>query len=160
MEFDQAFEILLHHEGAYVHHSADPGGQTRWGITETVARENGYTGEMQYFPIEMAKEIYRRNYWDAVKADELPQALRYPMFDSAVNSGVAQAVLWLQRALGIDADGVFGKKTQEAVNSCDAEAAARSLLGWRLQYLTKLPNWPVFGRGWARRLAEILRSIS
>ena len=84
MTFDEAFHELLGHEGEYVDHPRDPGGATRWGVTERVAREYGYASDMKVFPVETAKAIYRKQYWDAVRAEELPAPLRYPTFDAAV----------------------------------------------------------------------------
>lgn len=61
MKFDQAFNRLLSHEGGYSNYRDDPGGETMWGITARVARENGYDGPMKNFPVSMAKEIYKKN---------------------------------------------------------------------------------------------------
>ena len=105
MNFDQAFDILLKHEGGFSDHAADPGGKTRYGITEAVAREVGYRGDMRELPLDLAKRIYKDRYWDAVRAEELPEAIRYAVFDAAVNSGPRQAILWLQRAVGVRDDG-------------------------------------------------------
>ena len=108
MNFDLAFDALLGHEGGYVDNPKDPGGATRWGITERVARANGYTGHMRELPVTTAKQIARREYWDAVKADQLPAQLRYAVFDAAYNSGPTQAIKWLQRALGFTGKQVDG----------------------------------------------------
>ena len=101
MNFDTAFEKLVGFEGDYSNDKDDPGGATRYGITEQVARENGYSGSMRELPLDFAKAVYKRKYWDAIQADSLPPAVRYAVFDSAVNSGVGQATRWLQRALGV-----------------------------------------------------------
>jgi len=158
VNFDQAFHKLLGHEGGYVDHPSDPGGATNWGVTQTVARANGYTGHMRDFPADRAKVIYRRQYWDAVKADELPPGLRYPVFDAAVNSGTKQAIKWLQRAIGATDDGVIGGQTLAMARAAQPDFAARRMLGERLQFMTDLKTWQVFGRGWARRIAEMLQA--
>ena len=88
MDFDTAFNRLLGFEGGYSNDAADPGGKTRFGITEAEARRHGYEGDMKSLPLETAKAIYRPSYWDACKCDELPEAIRYAVFDAAVNSGV------------------------------------------------------------------------
>lgn len=158
MTFDEAFHELLGHEGGYVDHPSDPGGATRWGVTERVARATGYAGHMRDFPVELAKAIYRRDYWDAVKAEQLPETLRYAVFDAAVNSGVKQAAKWLQRALGVADDGVIGPYTLNAANTADADATRAAMLGARLRFMTDLPTWPAFGKGWARRIAALLEA--
>lgn len=157
MNFDQAFHTLLGHEGGYSNDPADPGGETMWGVTEEVARKSGYQGAMRDLPVELAKSIYRAKYWDAVRAAELPSAVRYSMFDAAVNSGPGQAIRWLQRALGVADDGKLGPITLAAAAQAPADALARKMLGQRLEFMTNLSTWPTFGRGWARRIAALLQ---
>ncbi len=156
MNFDTAFHRLLGHEGGFVDHPSDPGGATCWGVTERVARENGYQGDMRDLPVAVAKEIYRAKYWDAVRAEDLPAAVRYEMFDAAVNSGTGQATRWLQRALGVADDGRLGPITIAAAHAADAQLVARRMLGQRLRFMTDLSTWPTFGKGWARRISELL----
>ena len=156
MNFDKAFDILLKHEGGFSDHAADPGGKTRYGITEAIAREVGYRGDMRELPLDLAKRIYKDRYWDAVRAEELPEAIRYAMFDAAVNSGPRQAALWLQRAVGVRDDGVIGPITLSAVRATDPQALLRRMLSARLRFMTDLPTWPTFGRGWARRIADLM----
>ena len=156
MNFNQAFDILLKHEGGFSDHAADPGGKTRFGITEAVAREVGYRGDMRELPLDLAKRIYEDRYWDAVRADELPEAARYAVFDAAVNSGPRQAILWLQRAVGVKDDGIIGPQTLAAVRAADPEQVLRRMLAQRLRFMTGLSNWPAFGRGWARRIADLM----
>ena len=156
MDFDTAIGKVLHHEGGYSDHHDDPGGRTRYGITEAVARRVGYRGAMSELPLELAKQIYRREYWDAVRADEMPPAVRYPLFDAAVNSGVGQAIRWLQRAAGVEADGVIGPRTLAAVNGMEGSGLRARMLAQRLRMMTTLDNWPSFSRGWARRIADLM----
>jgi lysozyme family protein len=153
MNFDTAFDKLLKHEGGFSDHAADPGGKTRYGITEVVAREVGYRGEMRDLPIDLAKRIYKDKYWDACQADKLPSDVRYIVFDGAVNSGVGQSVKWLQRACGVLDDGVVGPQTIQAAN---ADGIKSKLCAQRLRFMTGLSTWPNFGRGWARRIADLL----
>jgi len=156
MNFDAAFHKLLGHEGGFVDHAADPGGATRWGVTERVARQHGYKGSMRELPVEVAKEIYRASYWTPIRADELPDVLRYDVFDAAVNSGNGQAVRWLQRALGVADDGIIGPVTLRTANAANAEAVKRKMLAARLRFMTDLSTWQHFGRGWARRVADLM----
>ena len=156
MTFDQAFHQLLGHEGSFVDHPADPGGATCWGITERVARANGYAGHMRDLPVALAKAIALKLYWDPIRADDLPSAIRYAVFDAAYHSGVSQSVKWLQRALGVSDDGAIGPKTLAAAKTADGQALKAKMLGTRLQFMADLPTWPSFGRGWARRVASLL----
>jgi lysozyme family protein len=158
MNFDTAFALLLDHEGDFSDHAADPGGKTRFGITEAVARQAGYTGDMRALPVELAKRIYLDSYWRPVRADDLPPGVRYIVFDGAVNSGPAQSALWLQRALGVTADGVIGPRTLAAAYAKDAQQLKTAILAQRLRFMTSLTNWPAFSRGWARRIADLMEA--
>lgn len=158
MNFNTAFELLLGHEGGFSDHAADPGGKTKFGITEAVARQAGYTGDMRELPVEVAKEIYLERYWKPIRADDLPPGIRYTVFDAAVNSGPTQAARWLQRALGVEADGIIGTRTLQACYAQDARALRLRMLAQRLRFMAGLPNWPAFSRGWARRIADLMEA--
>lgn len=158
MNFDQAFDRLLGHEGGYSNNPADPGGETNWGITVAVAREEGYKGRMRDLPRDTAKAIYRAKYWAAVRADELPDSVRFDVFDAAVNHGVTQSSKWLQRAVGTNPDGVIGAVTVAAARVAGEMAVAR-FNGYRLQFYTDLSTWSTFGKGWARRVASNLQAL-
>ena len=156
MNFDAAFDLLLKHEGGYSDHPADPGGKTRYGITEDVARQVGYKGDMRELPLELAKRVYLERYWKPVRAEDLPPSVRYAVFDGAVNSGPVQASLWLQRALGVKADGVIGPITLKAAYNANPDALKMRMLSQRLRFMAGLSNWPAFSRGWAIRIASLM----
>lgn len=159
MNFEQAVTIVLKHEGGFVSHPSDPGGATNYGITVAVARENGYTGDMRHLPLQLAKDIYKRKYWDTIKADDLPAGVRFAMFDYAVNSGPVAAIKALQRVLGVMDDGLLGPRTIAAASDIDGNRLAAKLNGFRLKFMTDLKVWPTFGRGWARRIADNLMAL-
>ncbi|MEO5867687.1 MAG: glycosyl hydrolase 108 family protein [Sphingomonas sp.] len=102
MNVDDLIDILIAHEGGYCDNPADHGGKTRWGITERIARQHGYGGEMRALPRAEAVDIYRRRYWAGPGLDAI--AVRAPdvsaeLFDTGVNMGPATAISFLQRAL-------------------------------------------------------------
>jgi lysozyme family protein len=156
VNFDEAFHHLLGHEGGYVNHPDDPGGETNWGVTKVVARQHGYEGLMKDMPVGVAKAVYRKSYWDAVQADDLPPAIRYAVFDAAVNSGVGTSIRWLQQAVGTTADGALGPKTLAAINEVNPDGLLRRMLAKRLTAMTSMSGWPSFSKGWARRVATLL----
>lgn len=152
MDFDEAFDILIGHEGGYVDHPNDPGGETKYGISKRSYPKVNIAA----LTLEDAKSIYRSDYWDRVRADELPSELRFPLFDGAVNAGVAQSIKWLQRAVGARDDGVIGPITLAAIADSNPHQISSNFLGQRLKHMTELKHWDQFGRGWARRIAANL----
>ncbi len=156
MNFDQAFEKLIGHEGRHSNHPDDPGGETMFGVTYKIARAHGYAGPMIDLPIATAKQIYQEAYWDTVRADELPEAIRFDVFDASVNSGPGQAVRFLQRATGVADDGRLGPLTLRAIKSMDPQMLDKRINGYRLRFMAELKVWPSFGRGWASRIATNL----
>ena len=130
-----------------------------WGITKRVAVASGYTGSMRVMTQAQAKAIYLARYWNAACIDRLPDELRFHVFDAAVNSGVGQAVRWMQRAVGAVDDGVVGPETLGALVSVPGAVAAARFTGHRLQFMTSLQTWPAFGRGWANRIANNLKGV-
>lgn len=101
-DVDALIDAVIDREGRYVNHPADRGGPTCWGITEAVARAQGYAGEMRTLPRAEAAAIYRRIYWLRPGYDRV--GLRAPqiaaeLFDTGVNMGTATATGFLQRAL-------------------------------------------------------------
>jgi len=156
MDFPAAFALLMQFEGGYSDVAADPGGKTKWGITESEARANGYTGDMRDLTQDQAMPIYRAKYWQVCRCDELPDAIRYDVFDAAVNSGPPQAIRWLQVAVGAQPDGIIGPATMAAVMASNAVKLSATLNGIRLKFMTGLTTWPVFGKGWARRISTLL----
>jgi lysozyme family protein len=156
MNFDAAFEVVIGHEGGYVDHPNDPGGRTKFGISQ-----RAYPNlDIPNLTLDQAKAIYRRDYWDKVRGDELPDAVALQVFDAAVNQGVRSAIRMLQSAVGAEVDGVYGPKTHAAVWRTNPVRLAIRFNAARLEFLTTLPHWASFGRGWARRVAANLREIA
>lgn len=152
MTFDEAFDLLVDHEGGYVNRPDDPGGETKFGISK-----RQYPGEdIAGMTLQRAAQIYRRDYWGPAGCDALPEDVRFDVFDMAVNSGVKTAIRTLQGAVGEDQDGILGPRTLQAVQSMPAAQLKSRLSGARLLMLTSLPTWGVFGKGWARRIATNL----
>jgi len=152
MNFDQAFERLIGHEGGYVNDSRDPGGETKFGISR-----RSYPGEViRTMTLDRAKAIYLRDYWGPAGCDTVPDAVKFDLFDMAVNSGVERAVQTLQRAVGVDDDGKLGPITLQAVASMPGLRFVARFNGHRLQFMSSLSTWPSFGRGWCRRIAANL----
>ena len=99
--------------------------------------------------------LYKKKYWDAVRGDELPDGVDYIVFDTAINSGPGRAIKFLQGCVGADADGALGPKTMAAVKATDPKKLVEDYAKRRLSFLSALPTWDTFGRGWSRRVAEV-----
>ncbi len=150
MTFDEAFTALLGHEGGYVNHPDDPGGETNWGISK-----RSYPAvDIKNLTRDQAKAIYLRDFWEPAGCDKLPDSIRFDVFDTAVNSGLGRAALCLQRAVRVKEDGRLGSVTLMAV--AVATDLRAKFNGARLQFMADLPTWGVFGKGWARRVASNL----
>lgn len=155
MTFDEAFDRLIGHEGGYINSRADPGGETKYGISK-----RSYPGEdIQGMTLARAKEIYRRDFWGAGAIDALPEGIKFDAFDMAVNSGVTASIRVLQRVAGTTQDGIMGPATLLAINSIPPMRLAARFNGARLAFMAELPNWPNAGRGWARRIASNLMAV-
>ena len=102
MDVAALIDEVIAREGGYSNHPTDRGGPTNFGITQAVARANGYAGDMRQLPRGVAEAIYRRLYWErpgyAFVAEIAPNVAA-ELFDSAVNMGPATATAFLQRAL-------------------------------------------------------------
>ena len=148
MNFDEAFTKLIGHEGGYVSNPLDKGGETKYGICKRSYPQLEISSLTEYD----AKVIYKRDFWDKCRCADLPAEVRFDVFDGAVNSGVSQSIKWLQRAIGAADDCVVGPKTIALANTQFAGITAR-YNGTRLKFMTDLPTWGSFGKGWARRIA-------
>ncbi|SFV05929.1 Lysozyme family protein [Methylobacterium sp. 174MFSha1.1] len=160
--FERALPLVLKHEGGYVDDPADPGGATNLGVTiGTLSLWLGRPAtkaEVKALTVTTVAPIYRRNYWDAVRADELPPGLAYALFDFAVNSGKKRAVIGLQRALGIADDGALGPLTLAAVAKHKPADLIDALCDGRLAFLRQLSTWARFGKGWGRRVEDVRKA--
>lgn len=142
MTFDDAFARLVdpQHEGGYSNNPADPGGETKYGLSK-----RAYPGEdIANMTLDRAREIYRRDYWGPAGCDGLPDLLKYEMFDLAVNTSApgkpTTAIRMLQQAVGATVDGVFGPKTLMAAQAANPATALRRLQALRINYYTRLPK--------------------
>ena len=158
MDFWEAYPILMDFEGhgTLADHPSDPGGKTKWGITEATAKAAGFDGTMESLTLGTAMSITQDRYWNAVKADQLPEPIRYVVFDGAFHSGPAQSIKWLQKACRVAEDGVLGPQTLAAVQKNDPYILKARICGARLEFMTNLNHFTVFGKGWTRRIAAIL----
>lgn len=155
--------LILKHEGGYVNHPSDPGGATNKGITIATFRRyikpSGTISDLKALTTAQATIVYKRQYWDAVSADLLPWGVDYAVADFAVNSGPSRAAKELQRVVGAAVDGKIGPDTIKAVRARAPADVVRQLCARRLAFMKSIRGgslWRTFGRGWLRRVDEVL----
>lgn len=156
LSFATAIERVLGHEAGYQNGKGDPGGETKWGISK---RSYPHL-DIRNLTRNDAITIYKRDFWNLIPHAVLPDALAYQLLDSAVNSGIPQSIRFLQRALGVADDGHFGPISRQALGATNLNDVLVLFVAERLEFMTRLSNWPKASRGWARRIAANLRFIA
>ena len=156
--FDKCLTMLLKHEGGFVDHPKDPGGMTNLGVTKAVydkwiGRESTET-EMRGLTQDDVAPIYKKNYWDRCKCDQLPSGADWSVFDWAVNSGTGRASKAMQKIVGAKQDGAIGPKTLQMIANEKAEFLVERMYDQRQSFYEKLNTFETFGRGWTRRNKE------
>lgn len=162
--YDEALRRLLTHEGGYTNHPSDPGGPTSFGITihdyRRYVKPNATAADVRAMKLDEAKAIYRTKYWNAQRCDELPAGVDYSVFDYGVNSGIGRSGKVLRRVIGLsDTTYVVTDEVLRAVAKRDPKAVIVAINDERLAFLKRLRTWPVFGKGWSRRVSEV-RAVS
>lgn len=167
---------VIYIEGGYSDDPYDPGGKTKYGITEGIAREYGYTGKMEDLSIELATKIYKDLYVEQPGFDkfvEINPAIAHKLIDAGINVGTTRVTLWLQRSLNsfsrngadypmISADGVIGDKTIQAYQSLEkarGKAKACTLIlkaldSYQANYYMSLTNYSRYLTGWIDKRVE------
>lgn len=153
LTFDILINRVLGHEGGYANDLTDPGGETKWGISK---RSYPHLN-IKDLTRDQAVAIYYTDFWKPLKGDRLHDGTAYQLLDSAVNSGITQSIRFLQRALEVADDGVFGPVSLRASENMSESDQIMRFLAERIEFMTKLKNWPNHGKGWMRRVAGNLR---
>lgn len=159
--FETALEMLLEHEGGYVNHPKDPGGETNLGVTKrTWAKwldRDINEGEMKELTPEDVADLYKKEYWDRLKCDNLPTGLDFFCFDWGVNSGTGRSAKALQRIISVAQDGAIGPKTLRALEDHNAKEVVDLMYSRRQEFYENLTTFETFGKGWTRRNKKALK---
>ena len=158
--FAKALSHVLKHEGGFVNHPKDPGGATNKGVTIGTFRRyvdpKATVDDLKRITAAQVAQVYRKHYWDVVKADDLPSGIDYAVFDFAVNSGPGRAAEYLQAVVrGVTIDGKIGPATIKATKAKDPAWVIQQLCGSRMSFLRSLKTWPTFSKGWTRRVTDV-----
>lgn len=162
-----AFEHLLQSEGGFTDDPRDPGnklpdgrpGSTNLGVTQAVWEQHigrqVTHDEMKALTPDDVNPLYKKQYWDSIRGDDLPAGIDYLVFDMAVNSGPGRAAMTLQKCVGAKPDGAIGPATLAAVSNANLDKLIDDYTQARLEFMRSLPTWQTFGRGWERRVKEV-----
>lgn len=166
--FPAAFAIVVGAEGRTLDRNpADAGNWTGGVVGQGELRGSKFGISAAAYPtldianltVDDSSAIYRRDYWTRAGCQSMPAPIAMLVFDSAVNNGVAEAVRWLQAAVGVAADGVVGPATLAAVarvvDTHGGAAVAIEFMARRTYFMGGLTAWHTFGLGWSRRLAAL-----
>lgn len=161
MDFEKAFERLIGHEGGFSDDPKDPGNWTggKVNVGRLVGTKFGIAAntyghlDIKNLTLDDAKSIYYKDWWLKLSADQIDGAIAYQMWDFAVNAGMGTAKKTLQRAVGVNADGIIGPATIKATNSMPVNDVLLRFNAQRLRYYTSLSTWPTYGKGWTNRVA-------
>jgi lysozyme family protein len=155
MSFETVVHMVLEHEGGYVNHPSDPGGETKYGISKRAYPDV----DIAELTEEDAASIYKRDYWDRIKGDDLPAGVACVVMDYAVNSGISRASKALQSVCGIsNGDGIIGPASLNAVwvtvKNTSEEDVINDVTEQRQEFIRGLKIYETFGKGWERRITE------
>ena len=131
--YDHCLGLILHHEGGYVNHPKDPGGETNKGVTKRVyenwcIEQDLFQKDMKDLKISDVAPIYKQNYWDRCKCDSLPDGVDLCVFDFGVNAGTGRGARFLQKCVGAVADGAIGPNTLRQVDEWIAMRGEEDLI--------------------------------
>ena len=147
ISFDDAFERLLGHEGRYVNDPKDPGGETNFGVSK-----RSYPAvDIKNLTLQGAKTIYYRDFWLPL-VDAHP-AIKFQVFDFAVNGGLSTALHKLQTAIGVADDGHWGPVSAAALAAREINDVLLRFNAQRLRFYASTTQWSEYGKGWVLRVA-------
>jgi lysozyme family protein len=159
--FEVAFTHLMEMEGGYVNDPDDPGGETKYGISDRADGkiDGAYNGKpIKLITLDDAKKIYREKYWNAARCWAVQDpAVALHLFDCAVNMGTVAAIKLLQTALRMQlVDGIYGPKTLAAVQTHQLILPHQFMLERTMRYVNTA-NFKKYGRGWIARVINTHR---
>ena len=163
----QAFEQMLKSESGFSDDERDKGnklpdgrkGSTMLGVTQYnweqhVGHQVTHDDMRALTPADV-EPLYKKRYWDAVRADELPRGIDYILFDMGVNSGPGRSIMLLQAALGVSVDGGFGPITMAALQAIDPVTLIERFSAEKVAFYRGLDDFKTYGTGWLNRVADV-----
>ena len=163
LHFQRIAEFILRVEGGYVSRDTadDPGGATKFGISLRFARGIGLDldgdGQVSEADIKLITpavffSVIRENFWEPVRAADMPPPVALVLTDTAVHSGPSRAARLLQKAIGVKEDGRIGPITLNRISLAITRELVVDFLAYRMLFLQGLPNYEANKLGWSRRI--------
>jgi len=150
--FGKAVRIVLKWEAGYVNDPADPGGETKFGISKRSYPDL----DIKHLTEQQAIDIYKHDFWDACKCGQLPYPVAVVVFDTAVNMGSHTAIKMLQKSINVSVDGIIGSETISKTNTMEPAALLPVFCSLRTAKYITLTGWERFGSGWTRRVFDVV----
>lgn len=162
ISFNTAFDRLIGHEGKFTDDPKDKGNWTGGVVERGELKGTKYGISAAAYPhldirnltLSQAKDIYLHDYWNII--GNAHPAVKFQLFDAAVNHGHGNAIRMLQRAVGVADDGLWGPVSQGALDAMDHNDTLMRFVGYRLRFWAALRTFDEYGRGWTRRGADNL----
>lgn len=150
--FNDYLKVILKHEGGYIDHPSDPGGATKYGISQ-----RAFPGLIiKELTVEDASAIYYNNYWLKLNLTNISnELLKLHLFDMAVNAGIKPSIKLLQSLIGTTSDGILGPRSEAKIALYEGdivEAYKKARINYYKQLIVKNPKLKVFEKGWINRV--------
>ena len=166
--FSRAFDLTLEHEGIFSNDRNDSGNWTGAGVGMGKLNGTKFGISAAAYPDlnirgltkEGAKRIYKKDYWDVNLLDDYHHEIAILWFDALVNHGRRNANKMMQRSIGVNDDGIIGKKSKAALRAADPRKTSIIFLSKRLQFYSCIPTFNNYGRGWVRRITYQMELIA
>jgi lysozyme family protein len=155
--FEQSLKYTLIHEGGVSDDAGDPGGLTCRGVTHEdwagYCRKHGIKGRaVTTITLDEAQALYKEEYWDTVRGDDLPAGVDFAVFDASVMSGPSRGIRWLQAALGMPQTGKMTQAVIDTAARTDSHLVLHKVCDLRLAFCLSLKKEQKFFKGWTSRI--------
>ena len=163
--FETTFTRIIGNEGKFQNDKNDRGNWTSGIVGQGQLKGTKYgisamtypTLDIENLSLDHAKQIYYNQWWIPLKMNQYPTALQYQLIDASINHGMAETGKMLQRAVGAKADGVLGPVTIGLIGAMNINDVLMQFLAYRLEFMTNVSTWSIYGKGWSRRIAHNLK---
>ena len=163
--FDKCFDRATDHEGGFQVMHDDHGNWTSGVVGEGILKGTKFGISAMSYPridiknltVESAKYIYYSEWWEPLRINNLSFAIQYQMFDAAINHGRVSATKMLQRAVGVNDDGIIGSLTLAAKDKMELDDLLMLFIAERIEFFTQIKKFNLYGKGWMNRMALNLK---